>query len=121
MRPYQQIWEDVYEQINRWADIGLSLRQMQEELGIQSGTQIGLRSLNDVVNDVAKPPFIELQSIPPVVMLDAIWLTLLEDSPETQSDCLKRQRRIKVRKKCCVLVALGLYPQSGRWGILAWH
>lgn len=121
LKPYQQIWEDVLEQINRWADLGLSLRQMQEEVGVQSGTQIGLRSLNEVVNDVEKPNFIEFSSVPPIVMLDAIWVTLLEDSPETQYDKLKRHRRVKVRNKVCVLVALGLYPQSQRWGILGWH
>lgn len=121
LRPYQQIWEDVIEQISRWADLGLSLRQMQEEVGVQSGTQIGLRSLNHMVNDVEKPNFIELSTVPPIVMLDAIWLTLLEDSPETQYDSLKRHRRVKVRNKVCVLVALGLYPQSERWGILGWQ
>ena len=121
LHPYQQIWEDVLEQINRWADLGLSLRQMQEELGVQTGTQIGLRSLNKVVNDVEMPRFIEFKAIPPVVMLDAIWVTLLEDSIETKVDRLKRQRPVKVRNKVCILVALGLYPQNERWGILGWH
>ena len=53
MRPYQQIWDDVLIQIGRWADLGLSLRQMQAEIGEQSQTQVGLSTLNQVVNDVA--------------------------------------------------------------------
>ena len=54
-------------------------------------------------------------------MLDAIWLTLLTPTGQTQLDALKRQREVKSKRKVCVLVALGLYPQSGRWGILGWH
>jgi len=36
-------------------------------------------------------------------------------------DALGRERPVKAAKKVCVLVALGLYPQSGRWGILGWE
>jgi len=121
MRPYQQIWDDVLMQIGRWADWGLSLRQMQDEIGQQSQTQIGLSTLNQAVNDVAIAPAIELTSVPPIIMLDAIWVTLLDDTGEVRMDQLRRKRTVKARKKVCVLVALGLYPQSERWGILGWH
>ena len=121
VKPYQQIWDDGVAQVHRWADLGLSLRQMQTEIGEQWGTQVGLRTLNQVVHDVAQPTEISLSSIPPVVMLDAIWLTLLTPIGETQPDRRKRQRAVKKKQKTCVLVALGLYPQSGRWGILGWH
>lgn len=48
-------------------------------------------------------------------------MTLLETTPEHQKDSLQRQRVVKKRKKVCILVALGLYPQSQRWGILGWQ
>jgi len=121
MKPYQQIWDDVVNQIQRWADLGLSLRQMQGEIGAQVGTQVGLRRLNQVVHTVTATPDLQLSSVPPVVMLDAIWLTLLTPTGEIQRDRLQRQRGGKSKHKVCVLVALGLYPQSGRWGILGWH
>lgn len=121
IRPYQQIWDDVVIQIGRWADLGLSLRQMQAEIGQQSQTQVGLSTLNQVVNDVAVPQAIELTSVPPIVMLDAIWVTLLEETGAVRADTLSRKRAVKAGKKVCVLVALGLYPQSERWGILGWH
>lgn len=121
MKPYQQVWDDVVSQIQRWADLGLSLRQMQTEIGEQFNTQVGLRTLNQVVHNVDQPTDIELSSVPPVVMLDAIWLTLLTPTGTTQIDDLKRQRTVKTKQKVCVLLALGLYPQTGRWGILAWH
>ena len=121
LKPYQQIWDDVLEQITRWAQLGLSLRQMQGEIAEQMGAQVGLRTLNEQVNAVETPNFIQLSSVAPIVMLDAIWVTLLEDRAEIKPDKLKRKRRVKARKKVCVLVALGLYPQSEGWGILGWQ
>lgn len=121
LRPYQQMWTDVELQVERWADLGLSLRQMQAELGHHSQTQVGLRTLNQMVNQHDSVVNIALSSVPPVVMLDAIWVTLLHPTGDTKPDELKRVRQVKARHKVCVLVALGLYPQSQRWGILAWH
>lgn len=121
LQPYQRLWNDVLAQIERWAQLGLSLRQMQGEIGDQFSTQVGLRKLNETVRHVVKPVGIELTSVPPIVMLDAIWVTLLEDTPERKKDTLKRQRIVKERQKVCILVALGLYPQSQRWGILGWE
>jgi len=120
VEPYQQIWTDIEIQVKRWADLGLSLRQMQIELAHQSHTQVGLRKLNELVNHYTSRTAIELSSVPPVVMLDAIWVTLLQTNGQTQTDNQGRNRPIKVGDKVCVLVALGLYPQSQRWGILGW-
>lgn len=121
VRPYQRFGDDIVGQIDRWANLGLSLRQMQGEIGEMFGTQVGLRKLNELVQAVRIPTHLQLTSVPPVVMLDAIWVTLLEDTPEVQTDKSGRQRGVKARQKVAVLVALGLYPQSGRWGILGWH
>jgi len=121
IKPYQQIWDDVVEQVHRWANLGLSLRQMQTEIGDQFAAQVGLRSINQIVQNVEQPTQIALSSVPPVVMLDAIWLTLLTPTGTTQKDNLKRERIVKSKQKVCVLIALGLYPQKGRWGILGWQ
>jgi transposase-like protein len=120
LRPYQRLWEDVLEHIGRWATLGLSLRQMQTEIGEQLQTQIGLRKLNETVQQVRQPVELTLSRVPPVILLDAIWLTLLEDAATHRPDRLGRQRKHKQREKVCLLVALGLYPQTGRWGVLAW-
>jgi transposase-like protein len=120
LRPYQRLWDDVVAQIGRWAELGLSLRQMQDLIGEQAHTQVGLRKLNEVVQQVSQPLDLQLRSVPPVIQLDAIWVTLLEPARETRLDRLGRQRTVKARDKVCILVALGLYPQTGRWGIVAW-
>ena len=121
LHPYQRLWDDVQNQVEHWAQLGVSLRQMQNEIGEQMKTQVGLRKLNEIVQDVRQPALIELTSVPPIVMLDGTWVTLLEDTEHIQLDGLGRQRVVKERHKVCVLVALGLYPKRGRWGILAWH
>jgi len=121
LQPYQRWWEDVLKQIERWAQLGLSLRQMQGEIGDEMGTQVGLGKLNQVVQSIKTASLIELTSIPPVIMLDAIWVTLLVDTDEFQKDKLGRTRRIKKREKVCILVALGIYPQNQHWGILDWE
>jgi len=121
LQPYQQIWDNLLAQIKRWADLGLSLRQMQGEIADQIGTSVGLRTLNTAVQQVDKVTPITLRSVPPVLMLDAIWVTVLEPTEQIQTDRCGRRRRVKTRQKLCVLVALGLYPQTGHWGILGWH
>lgn len=120
LRPYQRWWDDVTQQVQRWAQWGVSLRQMQATMGDTLHTQVGLRKLNTLTRQTVRSVVQELTSVPPVVMLDAIWITLLEDTSSTRKDRLQRERPVKAGKKVCVLVALGLYPQSGRWGILGW-
>ncbi len=120
LEPGQRLWDDVAEQIGRWANLGVSLRQMQEAIGAQLGTQVGLRKLNEVVQHVRSPLEIPLSSVPPVIILDALWMTLLEPTGATQTDRAGRHRATKAKEKVCLLVALGLYPQTGRWGILSW-
>jgi transposase-like protein len=120
LKPYQRIWHDVVEQVGRWADLGLSLRQMQGEIGDQLHTQVGLRKLNQIVHQVEHPVEMPFRSVPPIILLDAIWVTLLKPTQQQQKDSLKRQRIQKIGEKVCVLVAIGIYPQTGRWGALGW-
>lgn len=84
LQPYQRLWDDVVEQIARWADLGLSLRQMQGEIGQQAHTQVGLHKLNAVVQAVDQPADIPLTSVPPIIMLDAIWVTVLRPTQQTR-------------------------------------
>ena len=108
LKPYQRLWDDVLEQVERWAQLGLSLRQMQAEIGRDVGTQVGLRKLNQVVQSVDKPARIALTSVSPVILLDAIWVTLLEPTGEQFRAKKGRLRLRKQRQKVPILVALGI-------------
>jgi hypothetical protein len=112
LMPYQRLWDDVLEHISQWANLGLSLRQMQDLIGEQAQTQVGLRKLNEVVQQVSQPLALQLRSVPPVIQLDAIWVTLLEPTHDTRPDRQGRQRASKAREKVCILVALGLEGSS---------
>jgi transposase-like protein len=120
VEPQQRIWGDVIRQVQAWAAQGLSLRQMQSSLGNQVKTSIGLETLNQMVQAVRTPSELALTSVPPVVMLDAIWVSLLSETGAYKKDRAGRQRSVKHKEKVCVLVALGVYPESGQWGVLGW-
>ncbi len=121
VEPYQRLWHDVLVQIERWAQLGLSWRQMQAEVGEQLQTQVGLRKLNAVVQVMDRPAGIQLTTVPPIIMLDAIWVTLLCPTGERIRDQQGRQRAHKQGQRVAVLVALGWWPQSQRWRILDWE
>ncbi|MGQ9848743.1 MAG: hypothetical protein ACUVSU_01700 [Aggregatilineaceae bacterium] len=102
LEPYQRLWDEVGEQIGRWANLGMSLRQIQGEIGAQIGTQVGLHKLNEVVHQVSAAVEITLSSVPPVIMLDAIWMTLVEPTGATHTDHAGGQRTTKAKQEVCV-------------------
>lgn len=54
LKPYQRFWQDMVDQIDRWANLGLSLRQMQAEIGVQMHTQVGLHQFKrDLIQQAA--------------------------------------------------------------------
>lgn len=81
---------------------------MQTGIGEQFHTQVGRRKLNEAVQDVRQPVELTLSSVPPVILLDAIWITLLEPDATGSPDRLGRLRAHKHREKVCLRVALGL-------------
>lgn len=121
VKPYQRLWVDVIEQVERWAGWGVSLRRMQAEIGETMQTQVGLRKLNELVQTIPYLANTTLSSVPPVILLDAIWVTLLQPTGEGYQDTHQRQRTRKQRHKVAVLVALGVWPQSGHWEVLDWQ
>jgi putative transposase len=61
-----------------------------------------------------------LEEVPPVVRVDGIWLTLMSDTEEQKKDALGRQRTVKERQKVPLLVAQGVWPESGKQEVVAW-
>jgi transposase-like protein len=54
------------------------------------------------------------------VRVDGVWLTLMEDTGEKKRDALGRQRTVKQGHKVPILVAQGVWPESGRQENVAW-
>ncbi len=86
LRPYQRLWDDVLEQLGRWATLGLSLRQMQTEIGEQLHTQVGLRKLNEAVQVVRQPVELPLSSVPPC-KVELLHLVQTARCPTSECAC----------------------------------
>src|SRR3990172_3732849 len=121
LAPYQRVWDDISEQVQHLSELGLSLRQMQSELGTMLHPSLGLRTLNERLQQMKMTVQGELKAVPPVVMLDAIWVTVLAPSGQVRQDSQGRRRSHKRKVKRCVLVALGVWPQTGAWEVLDWE
>ncbi len=63
----------------------------------------------------------ELVSVPPVVVLDAVWVTLLEAHGPVATDRQGRRRLVKSRIRRPILIALGVWPEEERSVVLDWE
>jgi transposase-like protein len=121
LEPYQRFWDDVDGCIEHLAEIGLSLRQIQSELNECLQTSVGLRALNERLQGIRQPMAGVLSSVPPVVILDAIWVTVLHPTGQYKKDKRGRMRPVKQKHKVPILIALGVWPQTGHWEVLDWE
>jgi transposase-like protein len=122
LRPYQRIWDDVDAQIQRWGAMALSLRQMAQELAHLHIGPLALRTLNQRLHQLAEhTPTGDPTDIPPILQIDAIWITCLRPNGKIRRDRKGRKRAVKGRFKCPVLIAMGVWPDTDRCEILLWH
>jgi putative transposase len=122
LRPYQRLSTELEQQIQRWGRLCLSLRQMQHELNHSFIGALGLRTLVRRLHQLRDLPFLDQTlGVPPVVELDAIWFTQLRPNGQVRRDAKGRRRAVKGRFKRPVLIALGLWPETGQSQILAWQ
>ncbi len=122
LRPYQRIWDDVDAQVQRWGALALSLRQMRQELTHFHIGPLALRTLNERLHQLARlAPVSTPIAVPPIVQVDAVWITLLRPNGQTRRDRKGRLRPVKGRFKCPLLIAMGVWPESNHAEILLWH
>ena len=121
IQPYQRIGDDVDVQIQRLGSIAVSLRQMREWFRQLHIGPLALRTLNKRLHVLVNlDPNRELEDVPPVVEVDAIWVTLLRANGEVRRDRKGRKRPVKGRFKVPILIAMGVWPDSDRREILLW-
>jgi transposase-like protein len=122
LRPYQRIGSDVEAQIQRWGALRVSLRAMQGELAHSYMGVLGQRTLLKRLHQLqALTPGADERPTPPLLQLDAIWFTQLCATGQYRTDGRGRRRPVKSRRKRCLLIALGVWPDSDRQEVLAWH
>ncbi len=120
--PYQRLWDDVDIQIQRWGALAISLRQMRRELEQMRIGPLALRTLNNRLHQLQNlDPNREVEDVPPILQVDAIWVTLLRANGEVRRDRKGRRRPVKGRFKCPIMIAMGVWPDSDRCEILLWR
>jgi transposase-like protein len=122
LRPYQRIWDDVDAQVQRWGALAVSLRQMRKELEHLHIGPLALRTLNQRLHQLIDlTPDGDLTEVPPILQVDAIWITRLRPNGKVRRDRKGRRRAVKARFKCPVLIAMGVWPDTNRCEILLWQ
>ena len=123
--PYGRLWFDLEERARELAAMCVSLRDGVRVLSWGSGQAVSIATLNGMVNkagELAKAFHAGvLERVPAVVMLDGVWLKVLEPTGEKYTDKQGRKReRLKLRK-FPLLVAYGVDPASGERWVLDWE
>ena len=120
LRPYQRIGDDVEERIRRMGALRLSLREMQAELERLHLPPLALRTLNQRLQQIATPGTAPTPTgTPPVVQVDALWVTQLVPTGTYHRDAKGRRRPDKKRIKRPIFIALGVWPETGQAEVLA--
>lgn len=122
---YQRSWGDLQERARELAGLCLSLEASRGLLARENGQVVAASTLNGWVQQAGglaqalrQGP---LERVPGVVLLDGLWLKLLEPTGEQSTDRQGRQRERVQRTKVVVLVAYGLDPVTGERWVLDWE
>ena len=100
----------------------MSLRQIREELTHTYIGPLALRTLNERLHQLATlDPNREAEDVPPIIQVDAIWITLFCANGEVRRDRKGRKRPVKGRFKVPIMIAMGVWPDSDRCEILFWR
>lgn len=122
IRSYQRIGDDVDKQIQRLGGIAVSLRQMRELFGQLHIGPLALRTLTKRLHWLVNlDPNREAEDVPPVLQVDAIWVTLLRANGKVRRDRKGRKRPVKGRFKVPIMIAMGVWPERDRCEILLWR
>jgi hypothetical protein len=123
--PYGRLWFDLEERARQLAGLCLSLRDTVEVLAWQNGQPLSIATLNRLVNETAVLAEAfhagPLERVPAVVMLDGIWLKVLEPTGEEYIDKKGRRRQRMKGRKFPLLVAYGVDPVTGERWLLDWE
>ncbi len=125
LEKFERFWLDVNQDVLFGSGLCQSLRDLSERWSAILGSSVGLRTLNERINQIE--PLLHqahcepITDVPTVVQFDGIWVTI-----QSQSQTIKPDRRTRRHqrsgKRVVVLVALGFWNDgSGRREVLDWE
>ena len=126
LEKYERFWLDLDQDVVLGSGLCESLRHVSERWSEAVGSSIGLRTLNERINQIA--PVLQeahrtpITQVPAVIQFDGIWLRLQVPTGTVKTDRRRRLRQQRKGKRMVLLVALGLWADgSGRREILDWE
>jgi putative transposase len=124
LEKYQRFWMDLDQDVLFGSGFCESLRQIRERWSATIERSVGLRTLNERINQIeplARCTHTEpLTDVPPVIQLDGIWVSIINQQEKIKLDKRQRQRKKRTGRKMVILVALGFW-MDGRREILDWQ
>ena len=126
LEKYRRFWLDVDQRVLFGTGACQSLRQLSQEWSAILESSVGLRTINERINQIE--PLLQqahatpITDVPAVVQCDGIWLRVQTQTDSIKVDTRQRKRKKRKGKKVVVLVALGLWTDgSGKREILDWQ
>jgi len=126
LEKYERFWLDLDQDVVLGSGLCESLRHVSERWSEAVGSSIGLRTLNERINQIA--PLLAqahqtpITHVPAVIQFDGIWVRLHVPTGSLKTDRSLRRRQQRKGKRMVLLVALGLWADgSGRREILDWE
>jgi Transposase, Mutator family len=126
LEKYRRFWLDLDQQVLFGSGLCQSLRQLSQQWSGVLASRVGLRTLNERINQIE--PLLQqgrsepISQVPAVVQFDGIWLRVQTSTDTIKLDKRQRKRKKRSGKKVVLLVALGLWTDgSGKREILDWQ
>ena len=116
LEKYQRFWLDVDQRVLFGSGLCQSLRHLSQEWSALLGSSVGLRTINERINQI-EPLLGQARSeritdVPPVVQFDGIWLRVQTQTDTIKLDKRQRKRHKRTGKKVVLLVALGFWTDG---------
>jgi Transposase, Mutator family len=125
LEKHKRFWLDLDQDVLWSSGFCQSLREIAERWSATLGSTVGLRTINERINQIE--PLAQnyheqpIEDVPDVIQCDGIWLTLQEGNQTVQYDTRHRARRERKGKRVVVLVALGFWQHREKPEIVDWQ
>lgn len=123
---FKRFWLDLDQEVLFGSGLCQSLRDLSERWSAILGSSVGLRTINERINQIE--PLLQqahqepITDVPTVVQFDGIWVTIQRQTETIKLDKRQRRRHQRNGKRGVILVALGFWNDgSGRREVLDWQ